>query len=342
MQNDLFLKALQCKNDSGRPPIWIMRQAGRYMPQYRKIREKHSFLEMCHTPEIATEITLQPIREFNMDAAILFSDILVIPEALGVGLQFIESRGPVIERPIRTKQDVEQLPNADVRTKLHYVSEAIRLLKPELKVPLIGFCGAPFTVASYMIEGESSRDLKRTKQWMLRDPNGFHSLLQRLADDSIEYLNMQIDAGVDAIQIFDSWANFLGANQFREFSLEYLNKILRGIKKTPTILFCRGSSVFAKDLASILPSGISLDWNADLQRVRKEVPTGVALQGNLDPDILYGSKNVIEREVNRLLSDMKDDPGYIFNLGHGIKPDMSVESVRTLVECVQNYSCVQV
>lgn len=335
--NLTILDALQGQN-RGRPPVWLMRQAGRYMPEYRALRSRHSFLEMVHQPELIAEVTQQPIRAFGMDAAILFSDILVIPEALGVGLRFDEGVGPIIERPLSSAADVVALPRVEMREALHYVAEGIRRVLPALAVPLIGFCGAPFTVASYMIEGGSSRTWNKTKRWMLSDPDSFHQLLDLLAEHSIRYLEMQIEAGVHAVQIFDSWANVLGHAQFREFSLAYMQKIVNQIKKkVPVILFCRGSSAFATDLAHIAPSAISVDWNADLQQLRRAIPGSIALQGNLDPDVLYAPLPVVRREVNSLLQAMKGDPGYIFNLGHGITPGTPVDAVKTLVDCVKGF-----
>lgn len=335
--NDLILKALRCQN-TARAPIWIMRQAGRYMPEYRALRSKYSFMDMCHQPELAAEITLMPIRTFDMDAAILFCDILVVAEAFGVGLRFEEGVGPIIERPIKTERDVDNLPEVDVRTKLGYVSEAIKILRSQLKVPLLGFCGAPFTVASYMIEGGSSRDFKKTKQWMLREPASFHKLLQKITDTTIEYLRLQIESGVQAVQIFDSWAHVLGHMQFREFSLHYLKQIVDAISTTqvPVILFCRGSSVFAQQLVEVNPSAISLDWQSDMLSMRTHIPSHIALQGNLDPDILYSSITHIKREADRLLKGMRKDQGYIFNLGHGIHPDISPDSVKALVDHVKS------
>ncbi len=335
--NDLFLKALHCKNDS-RPPVWLMRQAGRYMPAYRALREKYSFLEMCHNPDLIQEVTTLPLKAFGMDAAILFSDILVIPEAFQVGLSFEEKKGPIIHRPISTLQDIEALPNPDIKSSLKYVADGIKTLLPDLKVPLIGFSGAPFTVASYMIEGGSSKDLKKTKQFMIREPISFHKLLDKIAMSTIDYLNMQIEAGVHALQIFDSWAYFLSHDHFKEFSLKYLQKILNGLKKDfPVILFCRGSSIFAEQLSTIKPAGISIDWQADLRTIRKSIPEGIALQGNLDPDIMYGSSAVIKSEVTKILKSMKGDQGFIFNLGHGMQPDMSEDSVRVLVDTIKSY-----
>jgi uroporphyrinogen decarboxylase len=313
-----------------------MRQAGRYMPQYRALREKHSFLEMCHHPELITEVTLQPIHAFGMDAAILFSDILLVTEALGVGLRFDEGVGPIIERPLSSAKDIETLPHVDMARALSFVGDGIRMLKPELKIPLLGFCGAPFTVASYMIEGKSSKDLRKTKQWMLTDPKSFHQLLERITADSLDYLDMQIAAGVDAVQLFDSWASVLGHSQFREFSLAYLNKMVQHIQgKVPVIVFCRGSSVFAPQLAEISPHAISLDWNCDLETVRKQIPASIALQGNLDPDVLYAPLPVIKKEVRSLLKAMHRQQGYVFNLGHGITPQVPVDAVRTLVDTVK-------
>jgi uroporphyrinogen decarboxylase len=334
----MFLDALNCSNSSKKIPVWLMRQAGRYMASYRALRSKCSFLEMCHQPELIAEVTLMPIKRFGFDAAILFSDILVIPEALGVGLHFEEGRGPIIHRPIRSAKDIKSLPSPD-STKLEFVAAGIRNIKATDNIPLIGFCGAPFTVASYMIEGGSSRDLKKTKQWMFKNPEEFHSLLRLITQWSIEYLNMQINAGVNAIQIFDSWANTLAFPQFKEFSLSYLSQILSGLKKSiPTILFCKGSSVFGKELASINPSAISLDWNCDIGNMRQQISAKVALQGNLDPDVLYSSSHGIKREVNRILDRMREDKGFIFNLGHGIHPDIPEESVEVLVETIRNFN----
>lgn len=335
MKNSLFLDAVKCRNEN-RAPVWLMRQAGRYMASYRRLRERYSFLEMCHEPELIAEVTAMPIRQFGFDAAILFSDILMIPEALGVGLHFEEGVGPIIHRPVASRADIAALKSPDM-SPLRFVATGAQYAASLLKVPLIGFCGAPFTVASYMIEGGSSRDFKKTKKWMLTEPEGFHQLLKLIADWSIEYLKMQITAGVQAVQIFDSWAHMLAHTQFREFSLAYLSYILEGLKSStiPVILFCRGSSVYAEQLAAIAPAAISLDWNSDIVQMRSRVKLPVALQGNLDPDILYSSAASIRSEVNRILDGMKGDPGFIFNLGHGIHPDISEEAVRTLVDTVQ-------
>jgi len=339
----LLLDALHGCNQAKRPPVWLMRQAGRYMPEYRALRAKYSFLEMCHQPELIAEVTLQPIQAFGMDAAILFSDILVIPEALGLGLHIEEKVGPWFERPLSSPEEIASLPSIDMQEALNYVYEGINLVRPSLNIPLIGFCGGPFTMASYMIEGKSSHRLAKTKQWMLSDPSSFHRLLQLLANYCIDYLKMQIRAGVTALQIFDSWASVLAFPQFQEFSLNYLQQIVAALKPTnnnpgiPIILFCRGSSVFATEIAKISPSAISVDWNANLQSLRQVIPSSIALQGNLDPDILCTPLHVVKKETTKLLDSMRGDPAYIFNLGHGITPDVPVDAVKTLVECVKNY-----
>lgn len=339
MQNNRFVEALHCRNNSGRPPIWIMRQAGRYMPEYRAIRAKHSFLTMCHEPELAAQVTQLPIDAFGMDAAILFSDILVVAEALDVGLRFEDKIGPIIERPLRSSADIRALPAVDVEEKLGYVAKAISVLKPRLNVPLIGFAGAPFTVASYMIEGGSSKDLRLTKKLMLNDPAAFHSLLDKIALCTIDYLKMQVAAGVDALQLFDSWANFLSMPHFKEFSLAYMDRIVKALApyKIPLILYCKGSSVFAEELATAHPAAISLDWNADIAKVRSSVPPTIALQGNLDPDLLYAPPATLKNETLKMLKAMENQPGYIFNLGHGILPDVSPDAVRLLVDTVKEY-----
>jgi uroporphyrinogen decarboxylase len=340
LMNDLFLQALHCRNSSSRVPIWLMRQAGRHLASYRALRARYSFLEMCHEPDLIASVTQLPLNAYQMDAAILFSDILVIPEAMGVGLRFEDKVGPIIERPLGAIEDIQQLPLPHDISTLNFVAKGIQQLIPQLQVPLIGFCGAPFTMASYMIEGKSSRDLKKTKLWMLTNPESFHSLLSLLAKWAIAYLRLQITAGVQAIQIFDSWANALAHSQFREFSLFYLKQIIEGIRDTgvPVILFCRGSSVFAPQLATLQPAGISLDWNCRVSSIREQVPTSIALQGNLDPDLLYAPLSVLEQEAKSIVADMKGDQGFIFNLGHGIAPDVTETAVKKLVDSVRAFS----
>lgn len=332
--NNKFLLALNGENQ-GRPPVWLMRQAGRYMPEYRAIRARHSFNEMCRHPDLIVEITQLPIRAFGMDAAILFSDILVVAEAFELGLTFDKNKGPIIAKPIQSVKDIDALNSRDIKEKLSYVATGIKLLQTQLEVPLIGFCGAPFTLASYMIEGGSSKDLSKTKQWMLKDPQSFHKLLSKIADATVDYISMQELAGVDAIQIFDSWANYLSWGQFIEFSFNYMKSLIKGLN-IPSILYCRGSSVFASKLVEAAPNGISLDWNCDLASMRRVVPFHIALQGNLDPDVLYAPSHKIEQEVRQLMTAMHGDPAFIFNLGHGIKPDTPYDAVKILVETVKS------
>lgn len=332
---DIFLEALHCRNASG-PPVWLMRQAGRHLASYRLLRQRYSFIQMYHEPDLITQVTLLPIEAYDMDAAILFSDILIVAEAMGVGLRFEDQIGPIIERPILTRQDIEALPMPDPN-QFQFVAQGIRQLKAQLKVPLIGFCGAPFTVASYMIEGKTTRDLKKTKLWMVKDPEGFHVLLKKIAHWTLAYLHVQIEAGVAALQIFDSWANVLAHHCFRKFSLAYLQDLLNGIRHTniPSILFCRGSSVFGPQLAELQPAAIGLDWNCHLPQMRHSIAKSIAVQGNLDPAFLYAPLPRLEAEVMQLLEAMEGDPGFIFNLGHGIPPDASEEAVKTLVACIK-------
>lgn len=337
----LYIQAAHQRNMSGKVPIWMMRQAGRYMPEYRDIRARNSFLDMVKTPEIAAKITLQPIEKFGMDAAILFSDILVTAEALGSHLQFVEKVGPLIENPSRTNDDVHALSTSDIPTKLAYVFEAIRHVKPSLKnTPLIGFAGAPFTVASYMIEGKSSSDLSTVKKLMFTQPEVVHALLEKLTGVTIDYLNGQIEAGVDALQLFDTWAMHLSWEAFQTFSLNYIQRILSQLhnpRHIPVTIFCKGSSVFAPLIAQTGCQVVSLDWQCSLKNMRTILPNSVAIQGNLDPHYLYASDAILKTEVYRILEEMRGHSGYIFNLGHGLMPDMNPDQVKKVVDWVQSY-----
>lgn len=310
------------------------------MPKYLKMREKHSLWELFHTPDLVTQITLLPIDDLDVDAAILFSDILVIAEAFGRRVDFVENKGPVIDRPLVSPSDVENLTLTDLNPVFSYIKHSIFNLKKELKVPLIGFCGGPFTVASYMIETESKGDLKKTKQWMYSDPQSFHSLLQKLTDASIAYLKLQIDAGVQAVQIFDSWANVLPFPHFAEFCLKYNQQIISALQalEIPVIFFSRGSSLFPEEIASMQPRAISFDWQKEMKDLRQKVPSNIAVQGNLDPLLLKAPKSVIQKNVNHLLNSMRGEPGFIVNLGHGVLPDIPLENVLFFVELVKNFS----
>jgi uroporphyrinogen decarboxylase len=330
MQDALLLKALRSQNDS-RPPVWLMRQAGRYMPQYQAFRKNHSLFDLFHDVEKIVEITLLPVKALDVDAAILFSDILSVCDGLGIKWGFEDGRGPLLPEPVQPHTIFSKKKNAYT-----HIESAIRELKKELKIPLLGFAGAPFTIASYLIEGGSSKDLKKTKKWLYSDPQSFHALLNQISEETISYLKVQIEAGVDGVQLFDSWAHHLDHPSFCSFSLHYMEKILRAIPEVPVILFCRGSCFFAKELSSIKPSAISLDWSGEISIIRKELPQ-VALQGNLDPMILYASKKEIQKAVFRLLDSMKGDPGFIFNLGHGLLPDIPYENVQYLVDTVKNH-----
>lgn len=328
-----YLDALN-GNNQGRPPIWIMRQAGRYMPEYRALRAKHTFHEMTHSPELAAEITKLPIDRFGFDAAIIFSDILVISEALGRPFDFVDGVGPVLKNPV-TPKTLGQLEKA---ASLNFVADAIAIAKESLDVPLIGFCGAPFTIASYMIEGGSSKDLKKTKQWMFSDPASFHDLLCILTDAITQHLKRQINAGCDALQVFETWSLQLGLSDLREFSFLYLKHIIHSVD-APITLFGRGTAGYIEELAALKPAALALDWSCDMTKIRKRVPKSIALQGNLDPHCLYAPPEKIAREARRLCEGMRHDPSFIFNLGHGILPDIPPENVHTLVETVKEFSC---
>jgi uroporphyrinogen decarboxylase len=326
-----LLKALTCQNE-GRAPVWLMRQAGRYMPHYRKLKEGKRLWDMFHDPEMIVRVSLLPIELLNVDAAIVFSDILTILDGLNIRYDFPEGIGPVILDPpsaVRIKE-----PN-EVYAPL---MEAIQELRKTLKVPLLGFAGAPFTIACYLIEGKTSRDWRATKQWLFNEPVSFMQLIDQITDATIAYLNCQIDAGVQAIQLFDSWANVLGKGEFEEVCLKPMGNIVESVKKRgiPIILFARGSSLFAQELATLHPSAISLDWNGDLPSIRRQIPAHIALQGNLDPMVLYGPRSLIQQKTQTLLQEMENDPGYIFNLGHGILPDTPFENVQFLVDYICN------
>ncbi len=315
-----FLRALRCENFEGRPPVWIMRQAGRYLPAYQAIRKKHSLEEMFRSPELIYTITKQPIDILGVDAAILFADILHIPLTLGCEVTFPGKQGPVVSCPV-------ELEVKNVEETLDFVREGIYLLKDELEVPLIGFCGGPFTVLKYM----------QGKRWIYSHPEETHALLQLVTDQSLAYLKLQEDAGVDAIQIFESWANTLSRKDFCTFALPYLKQLVDGVD-IPVILFSRGSCHLVSDLVAMQPSGISFDWFSALYEMRQKVPQHIAIQGNLDPEILYASPSIIQKETEKLLKSMEGDPGFIVNLGHGILPDIPVDHVKCFVDTVKNYA----
>lgn len=339
MKDSLFIRAA-FSQQTERPPVWMMRQAGRFMPEYWEIKNKYSFLEMCKTPEIAADVTMLPVDLLSIDAAILFSDILVTGEAMGGDLSFTQGVGPRFSNPVRTKEDIDRL-DTDVIHKLQYVADAIKVIQQRLNgsIPLIGFAGAPFTVMSYLIEGGSSRDFKLTKLFMHNQPELAHQLLAKIAKVTAGYLNLQIEAGVNAIQIFDSWAQALAWDDYKEFSHRYITEIISNLnrKDIPVISFCKGSSVFAPLMAEAKPDVISIDWNVDLKDIKHRLPQGVAVQGNLDPHILYADKSVIKDRIHRLFERMRGEEGFIFNLGHGIMPDIPFDNVKYAVEVIKKF-----
>lgn len=336
---DLLLKALRCEPVE-RPPVWFMRQAGRYLPEYRALRTEHSLWKLFHEPELAAQVTRQPLDLLGVDAAILFSDILVIAEALGLSIHFPEKGGPRVEPPIRTAAQVHALTVRPVEEALHYVFDTIHLVKPSIDVPLIGFSGGPFTVASYLIDSTSTEAFVLTKRWLREDPSSFHVLLQKITQVTISYLQAQITAGVDVVQIFDSWANVLDEAAFHLFCLPYLQQIVDAVRPTgvPLIVFCRGSTDRVDSLVSLSPQAISFDWLKPIDALRQEVPAEIAIQGNFSPAIFQRSPDDLVEEVTAALQRMRGQRGWIVNLGHGVTPDTPVGQVRLLIDTVHSYS----
>jgi uroporphyrinogen decarboxylase len=318
-----------------------MRQAGRYLPEYRAIRERTDFLTLCKTPELASEVTIQPVDIIGVDAAILFSDILVIPEAMGMKLEIIESKGPVFDNPIREAAQIESLQTEGVVERLNYVMEAIKLTKEKLndRVPLIGFSGSPWTLAVYMVEGKGSKNFDIIKSFIYNNPKAAHGLLQKLADAVIEYLNEKIRAGCDAVQIFDTWASILSPWDFEEFSLNYLKYICERLQTNgkPVIVFAKGAGSL-KNLAALKCDVLGIDWAKDIGKTRVEIEDKKALQGNLDPCVLFAPKEKIKEQTGKILEKYGKGSGHIFNLGHGILPKTPVENAKYLVNCVKELS----
>ncbi len=343
LKNDLFLRACK-KQDVERTPIWIMRQAGRYLPEYREVRAKSDFLTMCKTPELAAEVTIQPIDIIGADAAILFSDILVIPEAMGMHLEMNEGKGPVFPNPIRTVEDAKKLKDIEPTKELKYVLDAVTLTKRILdnRVPLIGFSGSPWTLLTYMVEGKGSKNFSEVKKLIYNNPDLAHAVLDKLANTVADYLSAKIEAGCNAVQIFDTWGGILSQKDFEEFSLEYVEKIISKIKRKdePVIFFAKGVHYNLNKLAGIGADVLGLDWTMDLGKVRREVGDKVALQGNLDPTALYANKNHIKESVKDILNSFGKGNGHIFNLGHGILPDIDPENVKALVQYVKEESII--
>ena len=342
LKNDRLLRALLCE-PVDRTPVWIMRQAGRYLPEYRATREKAgSFMRLCGTPELACEVTLQPLRRFPLDAAILFSDILTIPDAMGLGLGFAEGEGPRFARPVRSAADVNKLAVPDPEDKLRYVMDAVRLIRRELdgQVPLIGFAGSPWTIATYMVEGQGGGNFSIVKKMLFDQPQLLHTLLDVVARAVTAYLNAQIAAGAQAVMVFDTWGGVLAPRDYREFSLRYLQTIVSGLtrqaqgRKVPVTLFTKGGGQWLEAMAATGCDALGLDWTTDLRDARARVGQHVALQGNLDPCVLYASPERIRTEVETVLASFGAGNGHVFNLGHGIHPDVDPGHVAVLVEAV--------
>lgn len=346
LKNDRYLRAL-LKQPVDKTPVWIMRQAGRYLPEYRAVREKAgNFMTLCSTPELACEVTLQPLRRYDLDASIIFSDILTIPDAMGLGLYFVTGEGPKFERTIRTAADVEKLPVPDMAESLRYVMDAIRLTRREIdgKVPLIGFSGSPWTLACYMVEGGSSKDFAKIKAMAFDAPDIMHALLAKLETAVTDYLNAQIEAGAQAIMLFDTWGGSLSGPNYREFSLQYMQQIIAGLKKendgrkVPVTMFTKGGGQWLGHMAESGADALGLDWTTDISLARYQVGEKVALQGNMDPCVLYASPTRIEAEVKDILAGFGHGTGHIFNLGHGIHPTINPEHVAALIDAVHKYS----
>ena len=345
LQNDVFLRAL-LKQEVDYTPVWMMRQAGRYLPEYRATRaQAGDFLSLCKNTELATEVTIQPLERFDLDAAILFSDILTIPDAMGLGLYFAEGEGPKFERPIRTEADVAALQVADM-DKLRYVTDAVSSIRKALngRVPLIGFSGSPFTLACYMIEGGGSKEFRLIKTMMYQRPDLLHKILDVLADSVIVYLNAQIAAGAQAVQIFDTWGGALSHVAYREFSLRYMQKIVAGLtreaegRQVPVIAFTKGGGLWLEAMADIGVDALGLDWTVDLGTARGRVGNKVTLQGNFDPMALFGTPESIEQEVARILAEFGSGNGHVFNLGHGINQHTNPEHAKVLIDAVHQLS----
>ena len=346
LKNDRLLRALMGKSVDV-TPVWMMRQAGRYLPEYRATRKKAGdFMNLCQSPELACEVTLQPLRRYPFDAAILFSDILTIPDAMGQGLYFETGEGPRFKKVIKNRADVESLREISAADDLAYVMNAVTLIRKELNgsVPLIGFSGSPWTLATYMIEGGGSKDFSKAKTFMYNDPEAMHLLLEKLTETVTDYLNCQIRAGAQVVQIFDTWGGVLTTPGYFAFSLKYMKKIVSKLIKQhdnndiPVILFTKNGGQWLSEIADTGANGIGIDWTTEIGAAKRLVGSKCALQGNMDPAILYSSPTVIREEVRRILSDFGSKSGHVFNLGHGITPGVDPDNVTVFVDSVHECS----
>lgn len=342
LQNDRFIKAL-FKQPVDRTPIWIMRQAGRYLPEYREVRKQAGdFLTLCKTPELACEVTMQPLRRFDFDASIIFSDILTIPDAMGLGLHFVTGEGPKFSNPLRSTQAIKELNIPNSEDQLHYVADAIRLTRKTIngKVPLIGFSGSPWTLSTYMVEGGGSKQFSKVKALMYSEPKAFELLLDKLTESVTEYLNMQVKAGAQALMIFDTWGGLLTPEGYIQYSLNPMKKIISGLirehegAKIPVIMFTKNGGQWLEVIAESGADGVGLDWTTDIANAYQRIGDKVALQGNMDPALLHAPVDVIEQTVKKILAGVPNHTGHVFNLGHGITPDVEPAKVEFLVNCV--------
>lgn len=346
LKNDLFLRALK-RQPCSRTPIWVMRQAGRYLPEYRAVRSKTDFLTLCKTPELACEVTIQPVELVGVDAAIIFSDILVVNEAMGMDVEIIESKGIRLTPPIRSQSDIDKLVVPEVEEKLGYVLDALRLTKKELdnRVPLIGFSGAAWTLFTYAVEGGGSKNYAFAKKMMYREPKMAHQLLGKISNVISEYVCAQVEAGADAIQIFDSWASALSEDDYREFALPYIKENVQALKSKypdiPVIVFSKDCNTILSEIADTGCDAMGLGWGIDISKARRELQDRVCLQGNMDPTVLYGTPEKIKAEAAKILKQYgqhTEKSGHVFNLGHGILPDVDPDNLRLLVEFVKEES----
>lgn len=346
MKNDRFLRAL-LKQPVDMTPVWMMRQAGRYLPEYKATRAKAgSFMQLCTNPELACEVTLQPLRRFELDAAILFSDILTVPDAMGCGLYFGEGEGPKFHKPVRTEADVNALPVINAERDLPYVMDAVKLIRRELNgaVPLIGFSGSPWTVATYMVEGGGSKDFAIIKKMMMAQPAVLHALLDKVALSVIDYLNAQIRAGAQAVQIFDTWGGVLSPHAYREFSLRYMQQIIAGLikenegRRVPVIVFTKNGGLWLESIAAIGADCVGLDWTIDISDARKRIGDKVSLQGNMDPSVLYAPPARMRDEVALILRQYGNGSGHVFNLGHGIHQHVDPDNAKVFIDAVHELS----
>ena len=339
LKNDLFLRAARGEKTE-RTPVWLMRQAGRILPEYRAVRAKMGgFKELVETPEFACEVTIQPVDILEVDAAIIFSDILVVPEAMGLTYEMIEKRGPLFPQTVKNKKDVDALRVADPYESLNYVLEAIKLTKKTLadRVPLIGFAGAPWTIFAYMVEGSGSKTFSQAKKMLYTNPELSHVLLSKITETTINYLKAQILSGADLVQVFDSWAGILSPSQYKEFALPYIQQICDAIEEVPVTVFAKGAFFARKDIAQLSCNVIGLDWNMDIKESRALIGNEKVLQGNLDPCVLYGDFKTIEKETKKMLNDFGATK-HIANLGHGVYPDIKPDAVKCFIETVKSHN----